>query len=150
MINMTRYYQHETKTFGTTEYNTLKQLCNVHTRYTPHSMRNFENRIAFSCNKLTMTTIRFAKSFSKPCTFNESSLTSPNDTDVNGILMLFSICARLNSKLLRRSMTQMRSGQLVSSRTVSFALIRGHSSFCKSLNSNPDTSQKNIFLDEIL
>lgn len=123
----------------------LKQLCNVHTRYTPHSMRNFENKIEFSCNKLTTTTIRLASNFSKPCTFNDSNRTSPNATEVNGMLMLFSIWARLYSSDDLRSMIQILSGLSVSSRTVSLTLIRGQSSFCRSLNSRPDTSYGRIF-----
>lgn len=103
----------------------------------------FLTNTALSWIVATTTTIFWANRWSRCSTPNAPRRVSFNDTDVNGIFILPSMCARLYSKLLRRSTTATDSGWL-SNCTRSLALMRGQRSFCMSLSCKPEISYEII------
>lgn len=113
---------------------------NPYNKYSLLFVANSNTKTAFSCMVLATTTIRCVNRCSKPGTLSAFNRTSLRVTEVNGILMLSFTWALLNSKLLRKSITITLSGLSVSNLTKSFALIRGHRSYCKFCNSIPLTS----------
>lgn len=123
-----------------------EQTENIKITFINECMYNFydvifqHTKIAFSCKLLATTTTRFVKRASKSGTLSASNRTSLKLIDANGILILPLRWALLNSKWLRRSITAISSGRRLFKLITSFALIRGHRSFCKSFNSISEIS----------